>query len=795
MEDAQVQKIFTQLVGAVAYVHSKSCVHRDLKLENILLDKHGDVKLVDFGFTREYQGTTSYLQTWCGTICYSAPEMLKGEKYAGEKVDVWSLGIILYALLVGELPFDEDDETVTKTRILKEDPAWPGYLPEGGKELISKLLSKRPLLRPSLADILRHPWLAEHAPQQQEILKIQQPPPFSTELEKATLQRMRNAGVNIDMVIEHVLAQRCDSLAGWWALLVEKEERKENRRQRKKKERDSDAKSIRRLSAASNRLLRPPSIKETNEEDQHTNLTGGPPISRGRRTSRSISAQPPDLPRVNEGRTPTPEDKSLTNAVIAHSRGRSYSSNRNQRPVPPPKEIARRPGPVTRTSSNRVLQVARTKSDLLAVPPFNQKRKRPFKDQLANIKHWFKESTKRSGLKSPVLTRSTAQAASYANVQEAQSAPGIRRGSTSELLEMRKSSHLNRPEIQGRATYAGRPRVSTASSYGSEVGRAPHSKRVSLSPGTRGHSKRQSLSPGGHSHGKRLSVSPAPMGTPRSSVYRYSGLRGRKSSSVSSISSIRSSFQPPYPSHSRASSKSSTSMASPKPSSSAFAPRSPQPSAGTINVVPPPSTPTSNIVTIPAGVRINRRPPGTLGVLPTFDQRVVNGPFNGMGPPSPGMRPVFAKKKRSVFKGPTLSNPSSRGRGSTNTAEDSRSTSVQGRQSGEIIAEEDEDEGPSLREEDEDEEEMEVEEVDRFTPAMPEENGNSFFVTEEKDEEDEAEQGPVSSGTATATAATDLVDRTKHPLLEKEDSAHGTHEAGAERHSRGILAVNDDGGQ
>ncbi len=201
METAKVQKIFTQLIGAVSYVHSKSCVHRDLKLENILLDKHENVKLVDFGFTREYQGTTSYLQTWCGTVCYSAPEMLKGEKYAGEKVDVWSLGIILYALLTGELPWDEDDDAATKAKILKEDPNFPEYVPEPAKELIKKLLSKRPLLRPLLGDVLKDAWLAEHAPQQQEILKLQQPAPFSTQLEKETLERMRSAGVDTEMVI------------------------------------------------------------------------------------------------------------------------------------------------------------------------------------------------------------------------------------------------------------------------------------------------------------------------------------------------------------------------------------------------------------------------------------------------------------------------------------------------------------------------------------------------------------------------------------------------------------------
>ena len=267
IEPAKVQKIFTQLVGAVSYVHQKSCVHRDLKLENILLDKNENVKLVDFGFTREYEGKSSYLQTWCGTVCYSAPEMLKGEKYAGEKVDVWSLGIILYALLTGELPWDEDEEDATKTKILKEEPKYPDHIPEQAKDLISKLLSKRTLVRPTLAVVLQHPWLAEHAPHQQAILKLQQPAPFATELEKDTLQRMRSAGVDIDMVIENVLAQRCDALAGWWALLIEKEERKAKRRERKRKEREAEAKALRRLSAASARLERmAPTILETTEE-------------------------------------------------------------------------------------------------------------------------------------------------------------------------------------------------------------------------------------------------------------------------------------------------------------------------------------------------------------------------------------------------------------------------------------------------------------------------------------------------------------------------------------------------
>jgi len=249
IEPAIVQKIFTQLVGAVSYVHGKSCVHRDLKLENILLDNNQDVKLCDFGFTREYEGKSSYLQTWCGTVCYSAPEMLKGEKYAGEKVDVWSLGVILYALLCGELPFDEDDEHATKIKILQEEPKYPESMPTAAKELIALLLSKRTIMRPSLAEILTNPWLAEHGPNQQEILKLPQPLSFITPLEIDTLEKMHAAGANVEQVMESVNSQRCDALSGWWALLLAREERKERRRSQKRKNRES-ARSQRRTSLA-----------------------------------------------------------------------------------------------------------------------------------------------------------------------------------------------------------------------------------------------------------------------------------------------------------------------------------------------------------------------------------------------------------------------------------------------------------------------------------------------------------------------------------------------------------------
>lgn len=687
MEASKAQKIFTQLVGAVSYVHSKSCVHRDLKLENILLDRHENVKLVDFGFTREYQGTTSYLQTWCGTVCYSAPEMLKGEKYAGEKVDVWSLGIILYALLCGELPYDEDDDSATKARILKEEPNYPDYFPEPAKELIQKMLSKRPLLRPALADVLKDPWLAEHAPAQQEILKIQQPAPFSTQLEKDTLQRMRSAGVDIDMVIEHVLSQRCDSLAGWWALLIEKEQRKEKRRERKRKERESEAKSIRRLSGASGRLL---SLGEIHEGEEGA-ILGASPKARGRRMTRpnGNAAQVTELPKVNEAKTPTPEPSDPPIPKVNENNGEEGRSR--SRPPPPPKDYnvtsLQRPRNTSRGSGSmlRVVTTNPTNPNLLSpqyVPPPQRKRRavlqQPLREQLAWVKTWFREGAYKRG-KSPNETTGKKGASTPQLVPNGPG--GMEQGKLQDLRRIstgptpaqqhRKASIGTRPELHARPALPARPRVNTSGSAGSRG--SAQRKRTSLSPGTL---------------------------TPHSSLRRSSaGLRGRKSTS-SSVSSVRSAYQTHHHhSHSKASSTSSASVASPSGLSSASGSRMARSPHSSVKVLP--STPTTG--TFPSSIRVSRRPPpSALGTLPTFSEG--KSPFAGI-PGSPAL-PVFARRKRSVFKGPGIGGSPSLPRATT-----SRSNS-RPRKSGEMILEEDE-EGV-----DEMDEEMEVEEVENFGPEL-----------------------------------------------------------------------------
>src|SRR5690554_1603388 len=127
------------------------------------------------------------------------------------------------------------------------------------------MLQKKPSLRPTLADLLTLPFLAEHAGAQRAILAVTRAPAFSTRLEKDCLHRMKAAGVDIDQVIENVLARKCDALSGWWTLLIEKEERKERRRQKRKAE-------SRRMSAASNlEALFPPPVEELEEETNYGN--------------------------------------------------------------------------------------------------------------------------------------------------------------------------------------------------------------------------------------------------------------------------------------------------------------------------------------------------------------------------------------------------------------------------------------------------------------------------------------------------------------------------------------------
>ena len=117
VKEPEAAKFFHQIIAGVEYLHKLNIVHRDLKPENLLLDHNKNIKLVDFGLSNTYKkGET--LKTACGSPCYAAPEMIAGERYHGSKVDVWSCGVILYAMVCGFLPFEDPDTAKLYRKIL-----------------------------------------------------------------------------------------------------------------------------------------------------------------------------------------------------------------------------------------------------------------------------------------------------------------------------------------------------------------------------------------------------------------------------------------------------------------------------------------------------------------------------------------------------------------------------------------------------------------------------------------------------------------------------------------------------
>uniref|UniRef100_A0A667YBR3 Serine/threonine-protein kinase n=1 Tax=Myripristis murdjan TaxID=586833 RepID=A0A667YBR3_9TELE len=150
---------FAQIVRAVAYCHQLHVVHRDLKPENVVFfPQQGAVKLTDFGFSNLFQ-PGMMLATSCGSLAYSAPEILLGEEYDAPAVDIWSLGVILYMLVCGVPPFQESNDSETLVMILDCRYSIPEHVSDECKDLIFRMLQRDPSRRASLEEIEAHPWL------------------------------------------------------------------------------------------------------------------------------------------------------------------------------------------------------------------------------------------------------------------------------------------------------------------------------------------------------------------------------------------------------------------------------------------------------------------------------------------------------------------------------------------------------------------------------------------------------------------------------------------------------------
>jgi len=144
-------------------MHKINIVHWDLKPENLLLDHNNNIKIVDFGLSNTFK-EGEYLKTACGSPCYAAPEMIEGKKYLGTMVDIWSIGVILYALVCGFLPFEDPNTANLYKKILAGEFQIPKWIGEDASDLIRWVLTTDPLKRYKISDIWNHKWFSYKLP-------------------------------------------------------------------------------------------------------------------------------------------------------------------------------------------------------------------------------------------------------------------------------------------------------------------------------------------------------------------------------------------------------------------------------------------------------------------------------------------------------------------------------------------------------------------------------------------------------------------------------------------------------
>uniref|UniRef100_H3B4E0 non-specific serine/threonine protein kinase n=1 Tax=Latimeria chalumnae TaxID=7897 RepID=H3B4E0_LATCH len=158
MKEKEARSKFRQIVSAVHYCHQKNIVHRDLKAENLLLDADANIKIADFGFSNEFT-LGSKLDTFCGSPPYAAPELFQGKKYDGPEVDIWSLGVILYTLVSGSLPFDGQNLKELRERVLRGKYRVPFYMSTDCENILRRFLVLNPSKRCTLEQIMKDKWI------------------------------------------------------------------------------------------------------------------------------------------------------------------------------------------------------------------------------------------------------------------------------------------------------------------------------------------------------------------------------------------------------------------------------------------------------------------------------------------------------------------------------------------------------------------------------------------------------------------------------------------------------------
>ncbi|KAL7983645.1 hypothetical protein Chor_000521 [Crotalus horridus] len=207
LNEHEARKKFWQILSAVEYCHSHHIVHRDLKTENLLLDANMNIKLADFGFGNFYKSGEP-LSTWCGSPPYAAPEVFEGKEYEGPYLDIWSLGVVLYVLVCGSLPFDGPNLPSLRQRVLEGRFRIPYFMSQDCEMLIRRMLVVDPTKRITIAQIKQHKWMqGDPSLQQQHSLSFSMQN-YNSNLGDYNEQSLQNSSYNHFAAIYYLLLER-----------------------------------------------------------------------------------------------------------------------------------------------------------------------------------------------------------------------------------------------------------------------------------------------------------------------------------------------------------------------------------------------------------------------------------------------------------------------------------------------------------------------------------------------------------------------------------------------------------
>lgn len=220
VKEKEGRQFFRQIVSAVEYCHANLIVHRDLKPENLLLDGDGNIKISDFGLSNIMQ-PGKLLDSFCGSPLYAAPEILLAERYIGPPVDVWSMGVILYALLCGHLPWCGETQSEITHNSIRGNYEEPETLSPSVRDLIRKMLTPSPRDRITIEDIRLHPWINEGFSELPPSLLVVRQPVF--EVREEILEQLVSLGYkNKDECRKKILDNEVSELVAIYHLLLDR---------------------------------------------------------------------------------------------------------------------------------------------------------------------------------------------------------------------------------------------------------------------------------------------------------------------------------------------------------------------------------------------------------------------------------------------------------------------------------------------------------------------------------------------------------------------------------------------